>query len=222
MTRAARALIVRELRLALRRRGELAQPLIFFAAVATLFPLAIGPDAQTLARIAPGIVWVAVLLAVLLPLEQLFRGDLEDGTLEQLLLSPYPAAPLVLAKVVAHWFVTALPLIAVAPLVALLLKLPPHALPVLLASLALGTPVLALVGAIAAALTLGLRAGGPLLALLLLPLYVPVLIFAAGAVDRAVAGLAVAGPLYFLAGVLVLALTLAPPAIAAGLRIATD
>lgn len=222
MLRAVIAVFARELRLALRRRGALAHPLVFFAAVATLFPLAIGPDPETLARIAPGIVWVAILLAVLLPLEQLFRGDLEDGTLEQLLLSPYPAALLVLAKVSAHWLITAAPLIAVSPLVALLLELPPHALPVLLVSLALGTPVLALVGAIAAALTLGLRAGGPLLALLLLPLYVPVLIFAAGAVDRAVAGMAVAGPLYFLAGVLVLALTLAPVAIAAGLRIATD
>ena len=221
MLRAVLAVIGRELRLALRRRGTLAHPLVFFAAVATLFPLAIGPDADTLARIAPGIVWVAVLLAVLLPLEQLFRSDLEDGTLAQLLLSPYPVAPLVLAKVIAHWLISALPLIALSPIIALLLELPLHAVPVLLASLALGTPVLALVGAIAAALTLGLRAGGPLLALLLLPMYVPVLIFAAGAVDRAVAGLEVAGPLYFLAGVLVLALTLAPPAIAAGLRIAT-
>lgn len=216
------AIVARELRLALRRRGALAQPLVFFAAVATLFPLAIGPDPETLRRIAPGIVWVAVLLAVLLPLEQLFRGDLDDGTLEQLLLSPYPAAPLALAKVIAHWLVSALPLIALAPLVALLLELPVQALPVLLASLLLGTPVLALVGGIAAALTLGLRAGGPLLAVLLLPLYVPVLIFATGAVDRAVAGLAVAGPLYFLGGVLVLALTLAPMAIAAALRLATS
>lgn len=216
------AIVARELRLALRRRGALAQPLVFFAAVATLFPLAIGPDPETLRRIAPGIVWVAVLLAVLLPLEQLFRGDLDDGTLEQLLLSPYPAAPLALAKVIAHWLVSALPLIALAPLVALLLELPVQALPVLLASLLLGTPVLALVGGIAAALTLGLRAGGPLLAVLLLPLYVPVLIFATGAVDRAVAGLAIAGPLYFLGGVLVLALTLAPIAIAAALRLATS
>lgn len=222
MARAMLAVILRELRLAIRRRGALIHPLVFFAAVATLFPLAIGPEAEILRRIAPGIVWVAVVLAVLLPLEQLFRGDLDDGTLEQLLLSPHPAAPLALAKVAAHWLVSALPLIALAPLVALLLELPVEALPVLLASLLLGTPTLALVGAIAAALTLGLRAGGPLLALLLLPMYVPVLIFAAGAVDRAVAGAAVAGPLYLLAGVLVLAVTLAPIAIAAALRLATQ
>lgn len=221
MSHAMLAVFVRELRLAVRRRGELVHPLVFFAAVATLFPLAIGPEPATLARIAPGIVWVAALLAVLLPLERLFRDDLEDGTLELLLLSPCPAALLALAKVLAHWLVTALPLIVFAPVVALLLQLPLQALPVLLITLLLGTPVLALVGAIAAALMLGLRAGGPLLALLLLPLYVPVLIFAAGAVDRAVAGIGVAGPLYFLAGLLVLALTLAPPAIAGALRIAT-
>ena len=219
---AVTALLRREFRLAMRRRGEQAQPLIFFAAVATLFPLAIGPDPAILARIAPGIVWVAVLLAMLLPLERLFRTDLEDGTLDQLLLSPAPVSMLALAKVVAHWLVTAVPMIVLAPLVAAFLQLPAMALPVLLATLLLGTPVLALVGAIAAALTAGLRAGGPLLALLLLPLYVPVLIFAAGAVDRAAAGIAVAGPLYFLGGLLVLALTLAPITIAAALRISNS
>lgn len=219
---AVTALLLREFRLAMRGRGELAQPLIFFAAVATLFPLAIGPDTAVLARIAPGIVWVAVLLAMLLPLERLFRTDLEDGTLDQLLLSPAPVSLLVLAKVVAHWLVTAAPMIVLAPLVAVFLQLPVMALPVMLATLLLGTPVLALIGAIAAALTAGLRAGGPLLALLLLPLYVPVLIFAAGAVDRAAAGMAVAGPLYFLGGLLVLALTLAPVTIAAALRISNS
>ncbi|MDZ7828027.1 MAG: heme exporter protein CcmB [Halofilum sp. (in: g-proteobacteria)] len=219
---AVTALLLRESRLAMRRRGELAQPLVFFAAVATLFPLAIGPEPAVLARIAPGIVWVAVLLAMLLPLERLFRTDLEDGTLDQLLLSPAPVSLLVLAKVVAHWLVTAAPMIVLAPLVAVFLQLPIDALPVLLATLLLGTPVLALIGAIAAALTAGLRAGGPLLALLLLPLYVPVLIFAAGAVDRAAAGMAVAGPLYFLGGLLLLALTLAPVTIAAALRISNS
>jgi len=216
---AVTALLLREFRLAMRRRGELAQPLVFFAAVATLFPLAIGPETTVLARIAPGIIWVAVLLAMLLPLERLFRTDLEDGTLDQLLLSPVPVSLLVLAKVVAHWLVTAAPMIVLAPLVAVFLQLPVAALPILLTTLVLGTPVLALIGAIAAALTAGLRAGGPLLALLLLPLYVPVLIFAAGAVDRAVAGMTVAGPLYFLGGLLVLALTLAPVTIVAALRI---
>lgn len=222
MMHAITALLLREFRLAMRRRGELAQPLVFFGAVATLFPLAIGPETAVLARIAPGIIWVAVLLAMLLPLERLFRTDLEDGTLDQLLLSPSPVSLLVLAKVVAHWLVAAAPMIVLAPLVAVFLQLPAAALPVLLATLLLGTPVLAMIGAIAAALTAGLRAGGPLLALLLLPLYVPVLIFAAGAVDRAAAGLSVAGPLYFLAGLLVLALTLAPVTIAAALRISNS
>lgn len=219
MVRAFTAVLARDLRLAVRRRGELAQPLVFFAVVATLFPLALGPDQALLARIAPGIVWVTALLAILLPMERMFRPDFEDGTLEQLLLAPYPAAVLALAKVVAHWLVTGLPVLVLAPLVAFVLELPPAAMPALLASLALGTPVLTLVGAIGVALTVGLRAGAPLLALLLLPLYVPVLVFAAGAVDRAVAGMAVAGPLYVLAAMLVLALTLAPAAIAASLRI---
>lgn len=219
MLRAFTAVLARDLRLAVRRRGELAQPLVFFAVVATLFPLALGPEQALLARIAPGIVWVTALLAILLPMERMFRPDFEDGTLEQLLLAPHPAAVLALAKVVAHWLVTGLPVLVVAPLVAFVLELPAAAMPVLLASLALGTPVLTLVGAIGVALTVGLRAGAPLLALLLLPLYVPVLVFAAGAVDRAVAGMAVAGPLYVLAAMLVLALTLAPVAIAASLRI---
>lgn len=216
------AMLVRDLRLAVRRRGELAQPLVFFAAVATLFPLALGPEQALLQRIAPGIIWVAALLAALLPLERMFRPDYEDGTLEQMLLSPHPTAALALAKVVAHWLVTGVPVIVLAPLIALFLQLPTQALPALLATLALGTPLLSLIGAIGVALTVGLRAGGPLLALLLLPLYVPVLIFAAGAVDRAAAGLPIAGPLYMLGAMLLLALTLAPLAIAAALRISVS
>lgn len=213
------AMLGRDIRLAVRQRGELAQPLVFFAAVATLFPLALGPEPELLERIAPGIIWVAALLAALLPMDRMFRPDYDDGTLEQMLLSPHPASVLALAKVVAHWLVTGIPVILLAPLVALFLQLPMQALPALLATLALGTPLLSLIGAIGVALTVSLRAGGPLLALLLLPLYVPVLIFAAGAVDRAAAGLAVAGPIYLLAAMLVLALTLAPMAIAASLRI---
>lgn len=219
MTRAFAAVILRELRLGVRRRGELAQPLVFFAAVATLFPLALGPEPDLLERIAPGIVWVAALLAVLLSIDRMFRPDYDDGTLEQLLLSPQPPAVIALAKTLAHWLVAAVPVLVAAPVVALVLRLPPDALPVLLASLVLGTPILTLVGAIGAALTVSLRAGGPLLALLLLPMYVPVLIFAAGAVDRAAAGMSAAGPLLFLAALLVLAITLAPLAIAAALRI---
>jgi len=219
MGRAFLAILVRDLRLAVRRRGELTQPLVFFAAVATLFPLALGPERELLARIAPGILWVAALLAALLPMDRMFRSDYEDGTLEQLLLSPHPASVLALAKVIAHWLVTGLPVIVLAPLIALVLHLPANALGVLLATLALGTPVLSLIGAIGVALTVGLRAGGPLLALLLLPLYVPVLIFAAGAVDRAASDMPVVGPLYVLGAMLILALTLAPAAIAAALRI---
>lgn len=217
--RAFCVMLGRDIRLAVRQRGELAQPLVFFAAVATLFPLALGPEPELLERIAPGIIWVAALLAALLPMDRMFRPDYEDGTLEQMLLSPHPASVLALAKVVAHWLTTGVPVILLAPLVALFLQLPAQAVPALLATLALGTPLLSLIGAIGVALTVGLRSGGPLLALLLLPLYIPVLIFAAGAVDRAAAGLPVAGPIYLLAAMLVLALTLAPMAIAASLRI---
>jgi heme exporter protein B len=216
------AMLGRDIRLAIRQRGELAQPLVFFAAVATLFPLALGPKTELLERIAPGIIWVAALLAALLPMDRMFRPDYEDGTLEQMLLSPHPASVLALAKVVAHWLTTGVPVILLAPLVALFLQLPIQALPALLATLALGTPLLSLIGAIGVALTVGLRSGGPLLALLLLPLYVPVLIFAAGAVDRAATGLPVAGPIYLLAAMLVLALTLAPLAISASLRISVS
>lgn len=219
--RAFTSILGRDLKLAIRRRGELVQPLVLFAAVATLFPLAIGPDRELLARIAPGVIWVAALLAALLPMEQVFRSDHEDGTLEQLLLSPHPASMLALAKILAHWLSTAGPIILLAPAVALVLQLPAEALPTLMGTLALGTPILSLIGAIGAALTLTLRSGGPLLALLLLPLYIPVLIFAAGAVSAAADGLSPAGPLYLLAAGLVLALTLAPPAVVAALRIGT-
>ncbi len=219
MLRAFAAILVRDLRLALRRRGELVQPLVFLVAVITLFPLALGPERELLARIAPGIVWVATLLAVLLPADRMFRSDYDDGSLEQLLLAPQPTSVLALAKVAAHWLTSALPIVILAPLAGLFLQLPLDALPILVATLALGTPVLGLIAAIGVALTVGLRSGGPLLALLVLPLYVPVLIFSAGAVDRAIAGLPVAGPLYMLAALFALALTLAPLAVAAALRI---
>ncbi len=219
MRRAFAAILIRDLRLSLRRHSEMANPLVFFVVVVTLFPLALGPDSETLSRIAPGVLWVAALLAATLAMESLFRSDFEDGTLEQLLLSPHPPALLISAKILAHWAVTGLPLILVSPLLALFLELPGEALPVLLGTLALGTPTLSLVGAIGVALTVGLRRGGLLLALLVLPLYVPVLIFAAGAVDNAGAGFAFGGQLYFLAALLVLAGTLAPLATAASLRI---
>ena len=213
------ALFRRDLTLAFRHRAEMANPLLFFVIVVTLFPMGITPEARILETIAPGVIWVAALLAAMLSLDTLFRSDFEDGALEQILLSPHPAAVLVLAKVLAHWLVTGLPLILAAPLLGVLLALPGDAMWVLVATLALGTPVLSLVGAIGTALTVGLRRGGVLLSLLVLPLYIPVLIFGSNAVGTAADGLPVIGQLYFLGALLVLALTLAPLAIGAALRI---
>ena len=213
------ALFRRDLTLAFRHRAEMANPLLFFVIVVTLFPMGITPETRILETIAPGVIWVAALLAAMLSLDTLFRSDFEDGALEQILLSPHPAAVLVLAKVLAHWLVTGLPLILAAPLLGVLLALPGDARWVLVATLALGTPVLSLVGAIGTALTVGLRRGGVLLSLLVLPLYIPVLIFGSNAVGTAADGLPVIGQLYFLGALLVLALTLAPLAIGAALRI---
>jgi len=215
-------MLKRDLLLALRHRGDLANPLLFFLIVTTLFPLGVGPETRLLQSLAPGVIWVAALLATLLSLDRLFRSDFEDGALEQMLLSAHPVTVLVLAKVLAHWLVTGLPLLLMAPILALLLALPGDALGTLLATLALGTPVLSLVGAIGVALTVGLERGGPLLSLLVLPLYMPVLIFGAHAVDAAAAGLPSAGPLYVLGAMLLLAASLAPLATAAALRISVS
>ncbi|HXH02392.1 MAG TPA: heme exporter protein CcmB [Candidatus Competibacteraceae bacterium] len=215
-------LLARDLRLGVRKRAELINPPLFFVLVVTLFPLGVGPGPQLLATIAPGVIWVAALLATLLSTERLFRSDFDDGSLEQLLLSPQPLPLLVLAKVLAHWLLTGLPLILVSPLLALLLNLPGEALPALLASLTLGTPTLSLIGAIGVALTVGLRRGGVLLTLLVLPLYVPVLIFAASGVVAAASGLDYSGQTALLGAMLALALTLAPFATAAGLRISVE
>lgn len=215
-------LLRRDLKLAFRNRAELANPLLFFAVVISLFPLGLGPDPRTLAGIAPGTLWVTALLAVLLSLDALFRGDYEDGTLEQWLVSPRPLPLLVLVRVAGHWLVTGLPLVLLAPLLGIALHLPGEAVATLMLSLLLGTPVLSLVGAIAVALIVGLRRGGMLLSLLVLPLYVPVLIFGAGAVDATAAGLPATGQLMFLGALLVLSLTLAPLAAAAALRIGIE
>ncbi|MBA2410040.1 MAG: heme exporter protein CcmB [Gammaproteobacteria bacterium] len=215
-------LLRRDIILAYRNRAEFANPLLFFALVATLLPLGIGPDTELLSRIAPGVVWVVALLATLLALEGMFRADFEDGALELMLISPQPVAALVLAKVTAHWLVAGLPLLIIAPPLAMMLYLPVGALPVLLATLALGTPVLSLVGSIGVALTIGLRRGGMLLALLVLPLYVPVLIFATSAVDAAAAGLPVSGQLAIMGAIFIMSVILAPLATAAGLRIALN
>ena len=209
----------REARVLCRRPAELVNPLVFFALVVALFPLAIGPETALLRTLSPGLVWVAALLAVLLSLDGLFRSDFEDGSLEQWLLSRRALPLLVLAKVLTHWLFSGLALIVLAPLLALMLGLPGECLPVLLASLLLGTPVLSLLGAVGAALTVGLRRGGLLLALLVLPLYIPVLILGSGALQAALQGLPATGQLWWLASLAALTVTLAPFAIAAGLNI---
>ncbi|HYE34717.1 heme exporter protein CcmB [Methylocaldum sp.] len=213
------ALLKRDLLLAFRHRGELANPLLFFLIVVTLYPLGVSPEEALLRKIAPGVIWIAALLAALYSLENMFRSDFDDGSLEQMALSPYPLSLLVLAKVMAHWLVSGLPMLLLAPLLALFLSMPTPALTILELTLLIGTPLLSLIGAIGVALTVGLRRGGILLTLLVLPLYIPVLIFATNAVSAAAAGMPVTGQLYFLAAMLVLALTLAPLATAAALRI---
>lgn len=212
-------LFAREARLLCRRPAELLNPLVFFAIVIALFPLAIGPESQLLQTLSPGLVWVAALLAVLLSLDGLFRGDFEDGSLEQWVLSSHPLPLLVLAKVLAHWVFSGLALVVLSPLLALMLGVPAACLPVLLASLLLGTPVLSLLGAVGAALTVGLKRGGLLLALLILPLYIPVLILGSGALQAALQGLPSTGFLLWLGSLAALAVTLTPFAIAAGLKI---
>lgn len=217
---AARALLVRDLRLLWRRRGDALQPALFALLVVVLFALAFGGSREALAPVAAPALWVAVLLAGLLALDTLFRGDAEDGSLEQWMLAPVPLAWLVGVRTAMHWATTALPLLIATPLLAELLHLPAGQLPVLLASLALGTPLLSLLGAVVAALTVGMRRSGILVALLALPLYVPVLVFGAGSVAQASQGMDPTGALLLLAAGLVLAIVLAPLAAAAAIRIA--
>ena len=217
---AARAQARRDLRLVWRRRGDAAQPLLFAVMVVALFPLAVGADPVLLARIAPGVIWVAVLLAGLLTLDSLYRGDLEDGSLEQMLLAPVPLGWLIAVRVLVHWATSSLPLVLLVPVLAELLFLPGELLPLLLVSLLVGTPLLSLLGAVVAALTVGIRRSGMLLALLALPLFLPVLVFGAGSVMAAAQGLPWAGAVLLMAAGLVLALVLAPLAAAAAIRIA--
>lgn len=219
MLRAFYHLLLRDLRIALRSRHELINPLIFFALVVTLFPLATTPSEALLQEMAPGVIWVSALLAVLLSLDRLFKQDYEDGSLDQLMLSPNPLVILVLAKVVAHWLLTGLPLVLIAPVLAMFMSVPDAALPALFYSLLLGTPVLSLIGAIGVSLTVAVNRGGVLLSLIVLPLYIPVLIFGANAIDVASDGMSVRGQLLFLGAVLALALSLAPIATAVALRI---
>ncbi len=217
-----RCMIARDLLLAMRRKADVLTTLFFFVIVVSLFPLGVGPEMKILRTIAPGVVWVAALLASMLALGRLFSGDYLDGTLEQMLLAPQPLGMLVIGKVIAHWLVSGLPLVLLAPLLGIQFDLPGDALLMLMASLLLGTPVLSLIGAIGAALTLGLRGGGVLVSLLVLPLYVPVLIFGAGAVEATVSGLGAQAHLSLLGAFLVLASFFAPWAAAVALRISLE
>ena len=217
-----RIIIRRDLLLAMRRRAEVANALLFFVIVASLFPLGVGPESNLLRTIAPGIIWVAALLASLLALGRMFAPDHADGTLEQMLLAREPLVVIVAGKVLAHWIVSGLPLVVLAPVLAVQFDLAAEALLVVVVSLLLGTPSLTLIGAVGAALTLGVRGASLLTALLVLPLYVPVLILGTSAVDAAAGGVTVAAHLLLLGAFLLFAAVFAPLAIAAALRIALE
>jgi heme exporter protein B len=208
--------------LAWRGRAGVLSTLFFFVIVVSLFPLGVGPELNVLRTIAPGVVWVAALLASMLSLDRVFSHDYLDGTLEQLMLTPQPLSVVVLGKIFAHWLVTGAPLVLIAPVLGLQFDVPPRALLTLLASLLLGTPALSLIGAVGAALTLGLRGGGVLVSLLVLPLCIPVLIFGAGAVEASITGASAESHLSLLGALLVLALLFAPWATAAALRISME
>src|SRR5437016_43871 len=222
MLDAARCIVYRDLLLALRRRSDVATALLFFIIVASLFPLGVGAEPNQLRAIGPGVIWVAALLSTMLSLGRLFAADYADGTLEQLALGAAPLGVVVAAKAIAHWLVAGLPLVVIAPLIALQYDLERPLYGVLAASLLLGTPVLSLIGAIGAALTLGLRGGGVLISLLILPLYIPVLIFGAGAVDASITGMSPQANIYLLGAVLALSLVFAPWATSAALRISLE
>jgi heme exporter protein B len=217
-----RWIVVRDLTLAWRRRADVLSTVFFFVIVVSLFPFGIGPEMQLLRAIAPGVVWVAALLASMLSLGRLFATDYPDGTLEQLLISPQPLFLVVLGKVLAQWLVSEVPLVLLAPLIGIQFGLEADALFMLSLSLLIGTPVLSLIGAIGAALTLGLRGGGVLIAVLILPLYIPVLIFGAGAVEASIMGTNPLPHLYLLAALLVLTIVFSPWATAAALRISLE
>ena len=215
-------IIKRDLLIAFRRRSEIIHPLIFFVMVVSLFPLAIGDDKVLLQKIAPAIIWVTALLATMLSLDNLFRSDFEDGSLEQMTLLKVPLSLLVTAKITAHWLITGLPLILITPLLAVLLYLPADTTWMLLLTLLLGTPTLSLIGAVGIALTVALRQGGVILSLLILPLYIPVLIFATLALQNTVQGFSAEAQLAMMLAILVLAITLAPFAIAAALKVSLN
>lgn len=222
MIRVLKCVIQRELLLAMRRRTDAATVLLFFVIVVSLFPLGIGPEPNLLRSIAPGVIWVAALLASMLGLNRMFSADHADGTLEQMLLSATPLGLIVAAKLAAHWLISSLPLVLITPVLALQFDLSQESLGILVVSLLLGTPVLGLIGAVGAALTLGLRGGGALLSLLVLPLYVPVLILGAGAVESAAAGLGAMAHLLLLGALLVVTAAFGPWVISAALRISME
>ena len=215
-------IISKDLLGAFRHRSDILNPIWFFVIVVTLFPLGIGTDPVLLARIAPGIIWVAALLAALLSFERLFKDDYIDGSLEQMMLAPYPLTWLVSAKILAHWLLTGLPILLVSPLLAMFLSLNLETFGALFLTLLIGTPVLSLLGAIGVALTIGLRKGGVLLSLIMLPLSIPILIFSTMAIDAAAFGQSYIGLLALLGAMLVAAITLAPFAIAASLRVSVS
>lgn len=213
------AVLIRDVRTSIRQKQDMLNPLLFFAMVVALFPLGVSPEASFLSRAGVGILWVGALLSTLLSLDHLFRFDFEDGTLEQLALQPQPLFVLVLGKVAAHWLVTGLPLVVLSPVLGVMLHLPGNSVAVLCLTLLIGTPVLSFIGAVGAALTVGLRAGGVLLSLLIIPLYIPVLIFGTGTVMAAADGAPVSGYLALMGAFLLAALVLAPVAAAAALKI---
>jgi heme exporter protein B len=217
-----RWIVWRDLTLAWRRRADILSTVFFFIIVVSLFPLGIGPETQLLRTIAPGVIWVAALLASMLSLSRLFANDHQDGTLEQLLLTPQPLFLVVLGKVLAHWIVSEVPLVLVAPLVGMQFDLGTETLRILLISLLIGTPVLSLIGAVGAGLTLGLRGGGVLISLLILPLYIPALIFGSGAVEASIMGTSPAPHLSLLGAFAIVSLIFSPWATAAALRVSVE
>ncbi len=215
-------IVKRDLTIAFRHKADMVNPLLFFIIVISLFPLGIGPDAKILARIAPGVIWVAALLAILLSLERLFKHDFDDGSLEQLMISPYPLFVIVIAKVFTHWLITSLPLLIVAPILAVMLHLPESSYLALFLTLLFGTPVLNFIGAIGAALTVGIKKGGVLLSLIVLPLNIPVLIFATSAIEAATMNLNYSGHIAIIGVFFVLSVMLAPIAVSLALKVSTN
>lgn len=208
--------------LAFRQRSEIINPLLFFLIVISLFPLGIGPEPQLLARMAPGIIWIAALLSTMLGLDKIFRDDYQDGSLEQLLMSPYPTSLIVIAKIAAHWSITGLPLVLLSPMFGLLLNMDSNSMQAAIVTLLIGTPLLSLIGAIGAGLTVGLQKGGVLLSLLVLPLYIPVLIFATSAIDTSAMSLDYSAQLAILGAMLAVGLVTAPFAVSSALKVSVS